>query len=91
MKKFYKKFFMVLIICIIIAIAFEIIHIYAVFESKMTGNIELEKGNWKISVNGSEVSSGVDKSFVIDNIIIENKDFVKEGNLAPGLTRKFFY
>ena len=24
-------------------------------------------------------------------ITVENRDYVKEGNLAPGLTRKFFY
>lgn len=91
MKKTSKKIFILLIMCIIFAIIYEIIHTYAVFESEMTGNVNLEKGNWKISVNNEDVSSGVDKSFVIDNITVENRDFVKEGNLAPGLTRKFFY
>ena len=91
MKKISKKFFMLIIMCIIFAIFYEIIYTYAVFESEMTGNIELEKGNWKISVNNSDVSNGIDKTFIIDNITVENRDYVKEGNLAPGLTRKFFY
>ena len=86
-KKNFKKFFVLLIICIILMIVYENIHMYAVFQSDVYGDIKLENGTWKIVVNGTEVSKGIDKNFTIDNINIQNSEVVKDGNIAPGLSR----
>lgn len=82
-RKNIKKVLTLLVICIILIIVYEIIHIFAVFQSEVYGDIEIENGTWKIVVNGTEVSKGVDKNFTIDQIKIQNSEKVKEGKLAP--------
>lgn len=88
-KNKFKKFFALLVICIILMIIYEVIHIYAVFQSEVYGDIKFENGTWKIIINGTEVSKGVDKNFTIDNINIQDSEVVKNGNIAPGLSRYF--
>ncbi len=82
-KKNSKKILTLLIFFIILIIIYEIIHIYAVFQSEVNGDVKIENGTWKIVVNGTEVSKGVDKNFTIDKITTQNSQTVKEGKLAP--------
>lgn len=82
-KKNIKKALTLLVICIILILIYEIIHIFAVFQSDVYGDIEIENGTWKIVVNGTEVSKGIDKNFTIDQIKIQNSENVKEGKIAP--------
>ena len=79
-----------LFMCIIIAvIVYEIIHIYAVFYSEMSGNVQFENGKWNIYVNGTEISTGIETTFTVDQISIDESSHVKAGNLAPGLSGNF--
>ena len=88
-NKILLKSLILLSIILIAIIVYQIIHIYAVFNSEVSGNIEFEKGKWNIFVNGTEISSGIDKEFVIDKINVDNAANVKEGKLAPGVTGDF--
>ena len=88
-NKILLKSLILLSIILIAIIVYQIIHIYAVFNSEVSGNIEFEKGKWNIFVNGTEISSGIDKEFVIDTINVDNAANVKEGRLAPGVTGDF--
>lgn len=79
-----------LCMCVIIAvIVYEIIHIYAVFYSEMSGNVQFTKGKWNIYVNGTEISTGVTTTFTVDQINTDESSHVKAGNLAPGLSGDF--
>lgn len=83
-KKIYLMYVFILLIAIIC-----IIQIFAVFQSEVEGSINLEKGVWQIEVNGTDISNGVNKEFIVNNIEIQNNEHVKPGNLAPGLSGIF--
>ncbi len=80
-----------IMVCIVLAclIIYEIIHIYALFHSEVSGVVQMENGVWKIIVNGTEISTGVETNFTINTTSIENNSHVKPGNLAPGLSGSF--
>lgn len=78
-----KKILWLCMCIIIVVIVYEIIHIYAVFYSEMSGNARFENGKWNIYVNGTEISTGVNTTFVVDQISIDESSHVKAGNLAP--------
>lgn len=84
-----KKLLWLCMCIIIVVIIYEIIHIYAVFYSEMTGNVQFENGKWNIYVNGTEISTGVTTTFTVDQISIDESSHVKVGNLAPGLSGDF--
>lgn len=85
-----KKKFLVLICAIIfIILIYEIIHIYAVFHSEVEANVQFRNGTWNIIVNGTQISKGVDATFVIDKISTTQNEHVENNKLAPGLSGKF--
>ena len=84
-----KKLLWLFMCIIVVVIIYEIIHIYAVFYSEMSGNVQFENGKWNIYVNGTEISTGVTTSFTVDQISIDESSHVKAGNLAPGLSGDF--
>ena len=85
-----KKKFLVLICAIIfIILIYEIIHIYAVFHSEVEANVQFKNGTWNIIVNGTQISKGVDATFVIDKISTTQNEHVENNKLAPGLSGKF--
>ena len=86
-KSFKKIYF--LYICIILIVVYGIIQIYAVFQSEVNGTVNLIKGVWQIKVNQTDISTGVNKEFTVDNIEVQNNEHVKPGNLAPGLSGIF--
>lgn len=88
-EKNLKKFLILAIMCIVIILIYEIIHIYAIFYSETEGNVKLKNGIWNIDVNGTEISKGTSTSFVIDKINLDENANIKEGKLAPGLSGDF--
>ena len=84
-----KKIIILVCMCSILILIYEIVHIYAIFYSEVTGNVEMKNGKWVIEINGTEISQGVQKDFVIDQINIDQSEHVKEGKLAPGLSGNF--
>lgn len=83
------KILFLLMMCIFILLIYKIIDIYALFHSEMEGNVELKNGIWNITVNGEEITTGTETSFVIDQINTTQNDYVKPGKLAPGLSGSF--
>lgn len=83
------KVLFLLIMCIFILLIYKIIDIYALFHSNMEGNVRFENGTWNITVNGDDITTGVDAQFVIDQINTTENDYVKPGKLAPGLSGSF--
>lgn len=86
-KKF-KKIYLVYI-CIILVLIYCIIQIYAVFQSEVEGTINFTNGVWKIRVNNTDISKGVNKTFTVGEIEVKNNDHIKQGNLAPGSVGTF--
>jgi len=84
-----KILFIVGCIILVILLAYEIMHIYALFHSEVSGNLQFRNGKWNIIINGTEISKGIETSFVIDSIETENNEHVKENKLAPGLSGSF--
>lgn len=85
-----KKKLLILICAIIfIILIYEIIHIYAVFHSEIEANVQLKNGTWNINVNGTQISKGVDATFVIDKISTSQNEHVENNKLAPGLSGSF--
>ena len=84
-----KKLLWLFMCIIIVVIIYEIIHIYAVFYSEMSGNVQFENGKWNIYVNGTEISTGIQTTFTVDQINVDESSHVKPGNLAPGLSGDF--
>lgn len=76
------------LVCVILTLII-IISTYAIFESNVNGQIVVEKAKWIIYVNNTNISSGINRNFVIDNVEIESNDRIEEGNIAPGLRGKF--
>lgn len=84
-----KKLLILICMCIILILIYEVIHIYAVFYSEVSGNVQFKKGAWNIIINGTEISKGVETNFVIDKITTQNNEHVKPERLAPGLSGGF--
>lgn len=84
-----KIFIFILCVVLLIMIIYRIVNTYALFYSEVNGNVELKNGTWQIFVNGTDIAQGTDVKFLIDNIEVEEKDHVKQGNIAPGMCGKF--
>lgn len=76
------------ITCLLLTI-FYIIKTYSIFESNVTGQIEMQNGKWIIYINNTDISNGENKNFVIDRIEIEENNRTENGKIAPGLSGKF--
>lgn len=84
-----KKVLFLLIMCTTILLIYKIIDIYAVFHSEMEANVKLENGIWNITVNGTQITTGVETQFVVNQISTTENNHVKPGTLAPGLSGTF--
>ena len=84
-----KKIIILACICSMLILIYETIHIYAIFYSEVTGNVQLRNGTWNIVINGKEISNGVEKNFEINNVNIKGNEHVKPGKLAPSLSGDF--
>lgn len=86
-----KKIIIVLIICIVFVVLFiyGIKTVYGLFESNSNGVVKVWAGNWKITLNNEDISTGVEKTFNIDSVNIEGSKYVKEGKIAPGMNGTF--
>lgn len=62
---------------------------YAIFESEISGEKEVEKAKWTILVNRTNISNGIVEEFTIDQINVQGSETVEEGKLAPGLSGNF--
>lgn len=89
MNKNLQKVLIIVIMCVFALLIYKIIDIYAVFHSKVEANVELKNGIWNIKVNGTQITTGVETQFVVDQISTTENSHVKPGTLAPGLSGSF--
>lgn len=84
-----QKVLFLLMMCVLALLIYKIINIYAVFHSEVEANVKLENGVWNITVNGTQITTGVETQFVVNQISTTENDHVKPGTLAPGLSGTF--
>lgn len=84
-----KKVLILLTLILVVILIIEIIRIYAVFYSEATGNIEIKNANWQIYVNDVDITKEQVNEFTVDDINIDEKEGVKDGKLAPGVSGDF--
>ena len=84
-----QKVLFLLMMCVLALLIYKIIDIYAVFHSEVEANVKLENGVWNITVNGTQITTGVETEFVVNQISTTENDHVKPGTLAPGLSGTF--
>lgn len=68
---------------------YRMVSIYAIFQSDVEANVKFKNGVWNIEVNGTKISTGIQKDFVIDKIDIEEDEHTMPGKISPGLSGKF--
>ena len=84
-----QKVLFLLMMCVFALLVYKIIEIYAVFHSEVEANVELKNGIWNITVNETQITTGVETQFVVDQITTTENSHVKPGTLAPGLSGSF--
>ena len=89
MNKNLQKVLIFVMMCVLALLIYKIVDIYAVFHSEVEANVELENGVWNITVNGTQITTGVETQFVVDQITTTENNHVKPGTLAPGLSGNF--
>ena len=89
MNKNLQKVLILVIMCVFALLIYKIIDIYAVFHSEVEANVELKNGIWNITVNETQITTGVETQFVVDQITTTENNHVKPGTLAPGLSGSF--
>lgn len=91
MSKNLRKSLILITMVICVFFIYKIINIYAVFQSESEANVKLENGVWNIKVNGTQITTGVETQFTIDQITTTENMHVKPGTLAPGLSGNFCF
>ena len=84
-----RKLVILIFMCVILFLIYEIVHIYAVFYSELTGRVKFENGVWNIKINDTEISKGIKTTFDVNQINTGENIHVKPGRLAPGLSGNF--
>lgn len=84
-----QKVLFLLMMCVLALLIYKIVDIYAVFHSEVEANVKLENGVWNITVNGTQITTGVETQFVVTQISTTENSHVKPGTLAPGLSGTF--
>lgn len=82
-------FIRILAVIALVITIFEIKNTYAIFYSELQGTSQSNIGKWNIEINNTNISSGVNSSFIINNLSIDSNVNVKNDRLAPG-TQGYF-
>jgi len=88
-NKVIKKTLILLSLIMSIITIYQIANVYAVFYSEATGTMKKDLAKWNIVVNGTDISSGITDTFVIDKFNVEGNINVIDGKIAPGMLGNF--
>lgn len=88
-KKLIRVLIILLILIMLVFTIFKIIDTYSIFESNVSGNVNVEKATWRIVVNNTDISEGTEKKFVIDQINVEGSNRIESGKIAPRFIWQF--
>lgn len=85
MKKIYVCMALFLLVLTIVII----LKTYALFESKTSLNVQSDVGKWIILINDTDITSGANTKFSVNEVVWNPSDNVKSGKLAPGVSGYF--
>lgn len=88
-KRNFKIILIILTLIMLIISIYKIVKTYAVFQSEISGISSTELGKWNITINNTDISSGITKEFLIDTFEIEENENVEQNKIAPGLDCSF--
>lgn len=74
-----KKIIFLLIICLL---GINLINTFSLFESEITTPVEIKVAGFNIKVNNNLI--GEETKIIIDDVIWENNENIKDGKTAPG-------
>ena len=83
-----KKLLIIISILILSLTIFELVKSYAVFETNIDGEKDLEIAAWQIHVNNQDINNET-HTFYIDNITYTNEKKEQVNKFAPGVTGEF--
>lgn len=80
-----------IIICIISILSTIIIFLstYSKYSENAEATLENQVGKWIIKLNDTDITQGVSRNFLIQNIVLEENSNVIEGKIAPGTAGYF--
>lgn len=89
-KKIIKQIIVILALIVTLFAIYKLIKTYAVFYSEADATIEQKQANWIIKVNNTNISSGIEQQFTVNEIEVATNSRVTEGKIAPGGSGSFY-
>ena len=89
-KKYVKQILMIITLIVILFALYKIAQTYAVFYNEANGTITQKQANWIIKINNADISSGVEKEFVVDQFECNENSHIMPGKIAPSVTGDFY-
>lgn len=87
-KKLKKILIIISLICLIITI-YQVVSVYAVFYSELSGTLNANLAKWNIIVNETDIVKTTTEEFVIDTLSTTENVHTNDGKFAPGATGSF--
>lgn len=88
-RKKSKKILLILSIIMMIITIGQIANVYALFYSEAKGTAQEKLGKWYITVNNTDISSGITQPFTINQFNIIPNTHTKTGKFAPSMQGDF--
>ncbi|MGM9879252.1 MAG: hypothetical protein ACI31R_04435 [Bacilli bacterium] len=84
-----KKIYVCMALFILVLTIVIILKTYGLFESKTSLNVQSDVGKWVILINDTDITSGANTKFSVNEVVWNPSDNVKSGKLAPGVSGYF--
>lgn len=89
-KKIIKQILIIITLLMVLFAIYKLVQAYGVFYSEATATVSQEQAKWIIKINGTNISSGIEQEFVVDQIEIAGDSHVAPNKLAPGTSGNFY-
>lgn len=89
-QKIIKRLLIILALVMIIVVAYELIRTYAIFYSEANGTVSVAGAIWSIHLNNTDISSGTETNFTVNNIELTTSEHILEGKIAPSINGIFY-
>lgn len=73
-----KKVIIIIAIVMLLICIYEILRIYALFQSNAEGEVEIQTASWNILVNDTDLTNGTEEKFTITSLEVEEAEGVAE-------------
>lgn len=89
-KKYIKKILVIITLIMVLFAIYKIVQTYAVFYSEANGIITQNQAKWIIKINNTNISSGIEQEFVVDEFECSENSHIMPGKIAPSVTGNFY-